>query len=1106
MKKSFLYISLSLLTAALAGCSREEIRPLTGGTLELTASVPYFDIETKAGGEFTDNITAYPLAGTALAADPVIQDYAAGGSYFFTIPAGTDNIVFSTVEAAPTAYTAAMDYVNGTISVSAAEGQPVGRDLIFGWLQSYTPGQTQASTDLRRASARLNVSLKSIYGVDTVSDLTSTIQSAEVAISGMHTSAVLNYKDLSYQYSGEGSVTFPLSPNEDSVYSAMIMTLPSVPSASAVLTLTVTSDDGTVRSYSSPLPSAISTNYSYSMNLMLSWDNTTSEFTLSDIEMKTTEMDGIPNQSFDLLQFSVNSLTFSKGSGSGSYVRITDSRLGTWTAEIPTEAFQHFTFRNNTNGTEATADSPVLTGEEGDELYIQTIEDNNTGGYLRYSIPFSVSDGDSTYTYCLDIIQSDGSIQSIEYNTNSYHYVHIKGNNLTYIKFDDSGNPDTLLSGPSPGHRENSGYYEIGRYKICGDFITSLRLDDADLTSLTFNNCTLLEDLSTYSCTGDLSSIDLSSVENLQNLDIDFNDTQITSIDLTHNPSLKNINIEINTLTELTLPPASENLEILSLRNGENLTELNASGHTGLRELKFWNGMSALSSLDLSNCSSLTQISIPSDMTNLSALSISGCSSLKKFDVWGEKPLESLDFTGCEFLDDIQLRYNPTITSITLPDARDLSYMLLDGLEALTELNTSGSDIDYLNLHNCDALQSLNLGQQSIRRLRVHSCDALTGLNMANNTSIRFLTSDANSSLAAIDLSSSSLDSLSITSCQTLSNLVLDGCSGLTYLYINNHSTPSISSDIPQISGLTGLQTLHLSYATVSNLDLKAMTSLKDVDIRYCYSLGTVDCSGLTNLSHFYLENTPASVLLTNCTGIDSLYIRDCENLNIDGASSLKYLRLVDIDSEAFSEFNLNAPNIEELQINYCDHLARLNVAEGNKLKKVYLDRNYNLKFKQTELNASSTLEELKIEFCSTYHNESIPRDSIDLSGYSALKFADIYNNYTYGASFKGCTSLTDLRLRNCSPLEHLTLTGCSALHSLYIPSNNLGSEELAAILDILPDRTGSDICLYYISGNPGSNDLSLIQTNIDNAKARGWYPSDNQLEELEFTFDFDYQ
>ena len=396
-----------------------------------------------------------------------------------------------------------MDFVNGSISVSAAEGQPVGRDLIFGWLQNYSAGQTQATTDLRRASARLNVNLKSIYGVDTVSDMTSTVRSAEVTISGMYTSAVMNYKDLSYQYSGDGSITFPLSPNETGTYFAMTMTLPTNPSASSVLTLTITSNDGTARSYSSPLPSGISTNYSYNMNLLLSWDNASADFTLSDIQMNTVDMDGIPNQNFDLLQFSDNNLTFRKERGYTHTTQILNSRLGTWTADIPAEAFEYFAFRNNTKGTEATADSPVLTGEEGDWVYIHTTQNNNTGGYLRYSIPFSVSDGESTYTYYLDIIQSDGSMQSIEYNTDSYHYVQVEGNNLTYIKFDNNGNPDTLSLGSS----YYNGNYEVGRYKVCGDFITSLRLDDADLTTLTFNNCTMLDDLTTYSCTGDISSI-----------------------------------------------------------------------------------------------------------------------------------------------------------------------------------------------------------------------------------------------------------------------------------------------------------------------------------------------------------------------------------------------------------------------------------------------------------------------------------------------------------------------------------------------------------------------------------------------------------------------
>lgn len=925
MKKSFLYISLSLLTAALAGCSREEIKPLTGCTLELTASVPYFDIKTKAGEEFTDEVTAYPLAGTALAADPVLQSYAASGSYFFTIPGGADNIVFTTVEAAPTAYTASMDFVNGSISVSAAEGQPVGRDLIFGWLQNYSTGQTQATTDLRRASARLNISLKAIYGVDTVSNLSSTFQSAEVSVSGMHTSAVLEYQTLKYSYSGEGNVAFPLNQDENGVYAARIMTLPSTGTTTPVLTLTLTTPDGSVRSYSSPLPSGISTNYSYNMNLLLSWDNASADFTLSDIQMNTVEMDGIPNQNFDLLQFSDNNLSFRKERGYTHTTQILNSRLGTWTADIPAEAFEYFAFRNNTKGTEATADSPVLTGEEGDWVYIHTTQNNNTGGYLRYSIPFSVSDGESTYTYYLDIIQSDGSMQSIEYNTDSYHYVQVEGNNLTYIKFDNNGNPDTLSLGSS----YYNGNYEVGRYKVCGDFITSLRLDDADLTTLTFNNCTMLNDLTTYSCTGDISSIDLSSAENLEKLDIDFNDTQITSIDLTHNTSLKNINIEINTLTELTLPPASDKLETLTLSNAGNLTALNASGHTRLRTLSL-SSMNALTSLTLNGCTSLSGLTLY-DAGNLETLDIANCTSLKKFYLSGENLVKSLDFTGCEFLDDVMISGKSTITGITIPDARDLSRLKIESLSALTSLALSGSTIDCLDISGC-------------RLLPLEGC--------------------------------------------------LNGSAPIRSIRLNNHS------------------------------------DLTDLDI--------------------------------------------------------------------------SSTTLEELYLTNCSSLTSLNVAEGNRLKKVSLNSNTSLKFLNTDLNAASTLEELRIESCSQSSDGSIPRDSIDLSSYSALRLVSIRNCYNYGASFEGCTSLTDLRLQYNYQLENLNLSGCTSLRTMDLYENNLGSAVLTSVLESLPNLNGTSGGQYCIRYNlPEDNNYSSIQTGIDSAAARGWTLSEEMLPDLDFSFNY---
>ena len=927
MKRFAAYILPVLLAAAATGCNREETASLPGGPLELVASVPYFDIETKAGEEFTDEVTAYPLAGTALAADPILQNYAASGSYFFNIPGGADNIVFTTVEAAPTAYTASMDFVNGSISVSAAEGQPVGRDLIFGWLQNYSAGQTQATTDLRRASARLNISLKAIYGVDTVSNLTSTFQSAEVTVSGMHTSAVLEYQTLKYSYSGEGNVAFPLNQDENGVYAARIMTLPSTGTTTPVLTLTLTTTDGSVRSYSSPLPSSISTNYSYNMNLLLSWDNASADFTLSDIQMNTVEMDGIPSQSFDLLRFSHKLLMFSQNEGHWEYLDILESRFGTWKADIPAEALEYFSFRNETNGIEATVENPDFYGEEGDHISVHTLQTNNTGGYIRFSIPFSISDGENTYTYYLDIIQSDGSTQSIEYRSDAYHYLSLNGQNITFISFDESGNADTLSDGTSGIW----GNQEIGHYKICGEFITSLRLDNADLTAFTFNNCTMLNDLTTYSCTGDISSIDLSSAENLEKLDVDFNDTQITSIDLTHNTSIKNINVNVNTMTDLTLPDASDEIETLYLSNAGNLTELNASGHTGLRTLSL-SSMNALTSLTLNGCTSLSEL-ISYNAGNLETLDIANCTSLKKFVLDGENLVTSLDFSGCEFLDDVMISGNSTITGITIPDARDLSRLKIDNLSALTSLALSGSSIDCLDISNCSLLP-------------------LEGY--------------------------------------------LDGSISLRSIRLNSRS------------------------------------DLTDLDI------------SSTTLEELYLEN--------------------------------------------------------------CGNLTSLNVAEGNRLKKVSLNSNTYLKFINTNLNAASTLEELRIESCSHSSDGSILRDSIDLSGYSALRLVSIKYcyNYTYGASFEGCTSLTDLRLQNNYQIENLKISGCTSLRTMDLYHNNLGSDVLTSVLESLPDLSGTSGGQYCIRYNlPEDNNYSSIQTGIDSAADRGWTLSEEMLPDLDFSFNY---
>ena len=556
---------------------------------------------------------------------------------------------------------------------------------------------------------------------------------------------------------------------------------------------------------------------------------------------------------------------------------------------------------------------------------MHNLQTNSTGDYIRFSIPFSISDGENTYTYYLDIIQSDGSLQSVEYTSSSDHDVYVYGENIQYYKYDNNGNASELSS--------QNGYHDLGHYIVYGEFITNLRFDNAELTSLTLHNCSTLEHFETYNCAGDISSIDLSSAENLEKLDIDFNDTQITSIDLTHNTSLKNINIEINTLTELTLPPASDKLETLTLYNSRKLTVLDASGHTGLQTLSLSNSISALTSLTLNGCTSLSELNLSYDAGNLETLDIANCTSLKKFYLSGENLVTSLDFTGCEFIDNIEIMNNSTLSSIILPDARDLSCLKINNLSALASLALSGSSIDCLDISNCSLLP-------------------------------------------------------------------LEG----------------------------------------------------------------------------YL----------------------------DGSISLRSIRLN--DRSDLTDLDISSTTLEELYLENCGNLTSINVADGNLFRKVCLRYNSNLKFVNTKLNAASTLEELKIEHCSTNLNESIPRDSIDLSGYSALKLVSIRDcwNYTYGASFEGCTSLTDLRLQNNYQIENLNISGCTSLRTVDLYDNNLGSAALTSVLESLPNLNGTSGGQYCIRYNlPEDNNYSSIQTGIDSAADHGWTLSEEMLPDLDFSFNY---
>ena len=313
-------------------------------------------------------------------------------------------------------------------------------------------------------------------------------------------------------------------------------------------------------------------------------------------------------------------------------------------------------------------------------------------------------------------------------------------------------------------------------------------------------------------------------------------------------------------------------------------------------------------------------------------------------------------------------------------------------------------------------------------------------------------------------------------------------------------------------SGHTGLQTLSLSnsISALTSLTLNGCTSLSELNLSYdAGNLKTLDIANCTSLKKFYLsgENLVTSLDFSGCEFLDDVMISGnstITGITIPDARDLSRLKIESLS--ALTSLELSGSTIDCLEIFGCSSLTSLNVAEGNRLKKVSLKINSSLKFLNTDLNAASTLEELRIESCSQLSDGSIPRDSIDLSGYSALKLVSIRDcwYYTYGASFEGCTSLTDLRLQSNYQIENLNISGCTSLRTMDLYDNNLDSAALTSVLESLPDLNGTSGGQYCIRYNlPEDNNYSSIQTGIDSAADRGWTLSEEMLPDLDFSFNY---
>lgn len=1120
MKTNIILYSAALLAVLLPlSCvDRNELKPSAPQTLEIRASIPGFDIETKSadGSELPENLYAYPLgAEFSEGVTPLRQNSSDGSTYLFNIPGETRRILFSTIGDGTSAYGVTYPAPASVFRADVLDGQPIGTDVLTGWLNEYTSGQASAGVTLTRASARVMVELITVLGQDTLPDYSTRFSDVSVSISDIYTSVEVSADTAGTVYSGSGQITLPVN--------TPVHTLPAH-SDNPPITLTVTTAGGETMTYSGVLPARINRNGSYSITLTLTQDNVGVGFTLEDITVSEQKLYLDGPYGFSLITLSNNTVLFGNQAGEADTVTVTKSLLGTWTASIPAEALGYFSFENLTNGTSATAESPVLTGEEGDEIRIATLQSNSTTA-INEEILFSTSDG---HTYPLTLYQSNGMQQSITYYAEDYHYLGVSGINLQLMSIDNSGNTETLTTGNIHSN------YNSGRYQIVGDFITYLNIGDADLSELSFSNCVTLSELYLTNCIGSLTSLNLDQTPVVESLEIDYENSNTQGNTLTHLglsglSSLKMVILTIPSLQYIDFPTDKQRLEEVYIYEPENLEYMTISeypslntfhlstgtpapmlkyielsGCTALSSFQYPSSMPSLYKLDLTNCSSLKDLDINRDYENLVDLMFTGCSSLESFRLCSSILEDNLDFTGCTSLKDVEVALGSItnyLIGINLSNCGEIDNVRILAPN-LTDFTFDGTQINNLELSGFDVISSVNFASANIKNLNVHTCNILTDIILTGNTNLRKFETSNNYRLANIDLSGSSVDSVIVEGCTNLTSLNTSNCAGMTHLTIDMPAMPTAITDFPRLDGSTNLHSIYLERLPIQSLDLTAQTMLDSLDISYCSNLKDLNCSGLTNLKHFNLVEGGSDVNLSGCTSLKELDLEGdyLSTLQTDGMTGLEFLRIE--NAGTFSSLSIPVmPNLQEIQLNNLSTLSSFSIAEGNAVKRLKLYEVPNLNPYNLAINSTSSMEQLQIYNMAAYTESGY---TLDFSGYTALKLVNVQAcQYLKDVSFNGCSSISKLYAKFCYNLTDINIDGCSSLTELDLCSTDIDTDMAIYVLEALPDNSALPTASFYsISWTPAAENQEALQEYKNAAQTeKKWYSSESGFDDMVFDF-----
>ncbi|GMI94965.1 SLOW MOTION [Hibiscus trionum] len=520
-----------------------------------------------------------------------------------------------------------------------------------------------------------------------------------------------------------------------------------------------------------------------------------------------------------------------------------------------------------------------------------------------------------------------------------------------------------------------------------------------------------------------------------------------------------------------------------------------------------------LESLDMSNCSCVsdeTLREIAHSCANLHVLNSSYCPNISlesvrlpmltvlKLDncegitsasmaaIAHSYMLEELELDNCHMLTSVSLDL-PRLQKIRLVHCRKfadlsvqcsmLSSVMVSNCTALHRISISSNSLQKLALQKQENLTMLALQCQCLLEVDLTDCASLTN-SICNVFSdgggcpmLKSLVLDNCESLTAVQLSSTSLDNLSLVGCRAITTLdlacpclqkiCLDGCDHLERASFCPAALQSLNLGI-----CPKLNTLRIDAPCMVSLELKGCGVLSEASIN-CPLLTSLDASFCSQLKDDFLSATTAS-----CPLIESLILMSCPSIGSDGLFSLRWLpNLATLDLSYTFLTNLqpvfeSCLQLKVLKLQACKYLADSSLEPLYKESALQELRDLDLSYGTL---CQSAIEEL-LAYCTHLTHVSLNGciNMHDLNwGSSGVGFESlhVHNGSTNLKEVDlACYNLSFLNLSNCCSLEVLKL-GCPKLTSLFLQSCNIEEETVetailqCSMLETLDVRFCPKIC-----------------------------------------------